>query len=457
MDRNYAFVRSVVFSTLTKIVGFFVVFGCLPLAALSLNTIEYATFNFSMTITGVFSIVFTPLSALLVSRFSHLSSLADDDSVRKLAESSFTMFLLLGALILPLALIASVYLTATEFRGSIAWAMIALLFTNVLFWADVFRLGHRRDHISSIFGLANNVSIISFVYILYHHGLLSYFNLILIYYFSPLVWSFFSFLQLILSRRIRIRLTVSFEECIRILRDSTPLVAGVLSDYIKLYVSSLVAFYLASPQAYAVYSTIILLVARLTSPISLLSRPLIPAYIDAISRQDYRWIAMFRQVMAAIAALSVALTLVVWLAAAIHPIGEIHLGAIVIEKNLVRPYLVSGMLLLVSALFLSLLASVYLGAQQMAIFSRVCPLANLAGVCSGASAMPITGPVGLLSAIAIFNALAAIYLSWRFFRDPVHLGSGPIRYWREFLIHDLRKAGPSRPLKPNPTRTLGHE
>ena len=132
MDRNYAFIRSVIFSTFTKVFRFFIVFWCLPLAALSLNTIEYATFNYSMTITGIFTIVFTPLSALLVSKFAHLASLADDASVRKLAESTITMFLLLGMLILPLALIASFYLTAAEFRGSIALVTFVVLTTNVL-------------------------------------------------------------------------------------------------------------------------------------------------------------------------------------------------------------------------------------------------------------------------------------------------------------------------------------
>jgi O-antigen/teichoic acid export membrane protein len=408
--------------------GLFVVFGCLPIAALSLNTIEYATFNFSITISGAFAIAFVPPSALLVSKFAHLSSLADDVSVRKLAESSITMFLLLGVMILPLSLIAGFYLTATEFRGSIALATIAVIVTSVLGWADAFRLGHRRDHISSIFAAGSNISIISSVFILYRFGLLSFHNLILISFLSPLVWSLISFLQLVLSRHFRIRLTVSFDECIRTLRDSSPLVGGVLSDYIRLYVSSLIAFYLASPQAYAIFSTVILLITRLTSPISLLSRPLVPAYIDAISGQDYRWIAMFRQAMAAIAALSTALTLVASLAAAIYPFGEIRLGAMVIEKALVGPYIASGMLLLVSALFLLLLTSVYLAAEQMGIFSRVCLLANLAGVCSGASAMLFTGPVGLLAAVAIFNALAATYLSWRFFRDPVRLGSGPVRF-----------------------------
>ena len=251
MDRIYAFIRSVIFSTLTKVFGFFIVFGCLPLAALSLNTIEYATFNYSMTIVGIFTIVFTSLSALLVNKFAR-ASLSDDDSVRTLAESTITMFLLLGMLILPLALIAGFYLTPAEFRGSIALVTIVVLTTNVLSWADVFRLGHRRDHVSSIFGLGNNISIISLVVLLYRHGLLSYYKLILIYYVSPLVWGLLSFLQLVLSRRFRIRLTVSLDDCVRTLRDCTPLVGEVLSDYIRLYVSSLVAFYLASPQAYAI-------------------------------------------------------------------------------------------------------------------------------------------------------------------------------------------------------------
>ena len=101
------------------------------------------------------------------------------------------------------------------------------LTTNVLSWADVFRLGHRRDHISSIFGLGSNISIISIVFILYRHGLLSYSKLILIYHVSPPVLVLLSFLQLFLSRGFRLRLTVSIDECIRTLLDSTPLVAGV--------------------------------------------------------------------------------------------------------------------------------------------------------------------------------------------------------------------------------------
>jgi len=426
MDRNYAFGRSVLFSTLTKIFGLFVVFGCLPIAALSLNTIEYATFNFSITVSGAFGIAFMPLFAVLVRKFAHLSSLADDDSIRKLAESSITMFLLLGVMILPLALIAVFYLTAAEFRESTALATIAFIVTCVLSWADAFRLGHRRDHISSIFAAGSNISIISSVFILYRYGLLSFNNLILIYFLSPLVWSLVSFLQLVLSQRFRIHATVSLDECIRTFRESTPIAEGIASDYIRLYVSSLTAFYLASPQAYAIFSTVILLITRLTAPISVISRPLVPAYMDAISGRDYRWIAMFRQVMAAIAALSTTFMLLASLATAIYPFGEIRLGAIVIEKALVGPYIASGTLLLVSALLLVLLSSIYLAAEQMRTFSRVCLLANLAGVCSGASAMLFTGPIGLLAAVAIFNALAAAYLSWRFFRDPMHLGSRPI-------------------------------
>ena len=327
MDRNYAFVRSVIFSVITKVFGSFVVFGILPLAALSLNTVEYAMFNFSITIAGLFTIWFTPLSFLLVNKFARLASVADNDSVRKLAESSIAIYIVLGALLLPLALAASVYLAQPEFRWSIALAVAAALTTVVFSWADAFRLGHRRDHISSIFGLANNISIILAVVTLYHYGMLSYISLIVICSFLPLFWGLFSFVQVVSSRRLPVRFTPSLHDCAQAFFESTPLVGGAMSDYIRLYVSAFVAFYLADAQAYGVYSTVILLIARLTNPISLLSRPLIPAYVDAISRGDYRWIAMFRHVMVAIAVLSIGVTIAVSLTAAMYPLSEIlHWG-----------------------------------------------------------------------------------------------------------------------------------
>jgi hypothetical protein len=225
---------------------------------------------------------------------------------------------------------------------------------------------------------------------------------------------------------------VRFDECKKFFFDSFPLLNGFFADYVRLNISSLVAFYFSTPHAYSVYATVLLLIARLTNPVTLISRPLIPAYIDAIMRDDHRWLTMLRRMMAIIAAVFAVLTILTDVLAAFYPFGALRMGAVTIDSEFVRPYLVSAVLLLVSVVFLVLLSAIYLGAQQIGLYSRVSLTANVVAVLLGTIAMTFKGPASLLGTIALCNALAAVYLAWGFFSDPVNLGS----------YKSARRAGP---------------
>jgi len=423
MHRNYFFARSVVFSFFSKSLGFLIVFTCLPLAALSLNSQEFATFNYSTAISALFSIVFGPPSALLIGRFARLSYHEDMTAIRALAESSISMFVLLGLLVLPFALLGSAYLTPAGFRGSVALATVSVIATNVVSWVEVYRLGLRRDHISSAFASGNNICIILTFYFLYHTHHLSYINIVIVYFVFPLLWGLMSFLQVIASMGFAVRLTVPLHECRTAFSESLPLLKGYLADYARLNVSSLVAFNIFTAQSYAAYSTVMILVARLINPITLLSRPLVPAYIDAVFRQDRNWIVKFRWCLGIIGLLFIVMFGASLLVAIFYPLDGFRIGVVEIDKEIVRPYLVSAVLLLASGIYLVLLGSLYLSIQKMDTYSTVTATANIIAIVAGVIFVPVFGTAALLVSISICNAVAAGYLSWIFFTNPLFFGS----------------------------------
>ena len=421
MRRNYLFMRSVTFSLAAKSLGFFVVFTCLPLAALSLNSLEYATFNYSMSVAGLFSVVFGPPSLLLVGNFARLSARGDKVGLKALAEVSISLFIWLALLISPFAICVAAYLSPPEFRSSVVLATVAVVGANVLSWADVFRLGLRKDHVSSGFALGNNITIISGFLILYHNGRLSYATVMLVYYLCPFVWGAASLTQLMLANGYRVRLVAPIEECKGILVDSLPLVNGTLADYVRLHVSSLVAFNLFTPSDYNVYSTVTLLIARVLNPVTLLSRPLIPAYIDAVALRDFKWLGRLRRGMAVLGGLLLIAVIGSPILLLIIGTKGFSLGAIQLNHPEIVFYLIIGALLAAAQIYTAFLASIFLGAHRMATFSNANLAANVIGLIAGVAAFPFFGPNSLFACLSICNAICAVCLAWLFLSDPFHL------------------------------------
>jgi O-antigen/teichoic acid export membrane protein len=414
MNRNFLFIRSIISSLITKLFGFFVIFACLPLAAISMETSDYATFNYSMAITGLLTIFISPVSTAFVVRFAHVSAAGDHYEIRQTAEETLTIFLSLGVILAPPAACAAYFLSPTEYRGAIALAATAVIISNILAWAEAFRVGVRQDHISSGFGLGNNITIIAAVYLLFQQQSLSFTNLLIVYYGSPLLWNLLSFTHLLLSRGVRIRWRFQVNIWKRAALDAAPLFAQTVSDYTRLYVSSMLAFYLASPQSYAVFSTLILFIARLTNPFSLFARPLVPAYVDAVKRVDRVWIAKLNQIALWVFALAIASVAIVGVGAMFVTFADVRLGAIQIEAHEVKPYLILSLLLFWSSVISMVLASVYLAQRKMSQFSKVSLIANGLAVAVGAALIFKFNAVAMFATIAIFSCISVGYLAKQF-------------------------------------------
>ena len=182
----------------------------------------------------------------------------------------------------------------------------------------------------------------------------------------------------------------------------------------------MLAFYLASPESYAVFSTVMLFIARLTNPVSLLARPLVPAYVDAIRRLDHAWIAKLNHIAIWVISLAIASVAVVGLGVMFITFADFRLGAIQIEAHEMKLYLVLGLLFFWSSVIAMILASMYLAQRKMDQFSKASLIANSLAVTVGAALVVRFDAIALFAAIALFNCISVGYLikrcrDWRFF------------------------------------------
>lgn len=417
MNRNFLFIRSIVASLIVKAMGFFVIFACLPLAAISMNTGEYATFNYSMAITSLLTIFIGPVSTVFVARLAHVSAASDEHEMRRTAEESLTIFIVLGAVLLPVAAAAGYLLSPNEYRGAIAIAAVAVIITNVLGWAEAYRVATREDYISSAFGLGNNVTIVAAVSLLFHWQSLTLTSLLIAYYGSPLLWNLLSFIYLLFSRRVHIRWHLRADKWKRTVLDAAPIFVLTVADYARLYASSMLAFYLATPQSYAVFSTLTIFIARLTNPISLLARPLVPAYVDAVRKADRAWLARIHQL--AVWVFGFAIISVVFFAAGsvFVNIPSLHLGAIRIEADEVKPYLILSLLQFWGSAIAMVLASVFLAQRRMDQFCKVSLIATVPALLVGAVLVVKFDAIALFGAITVFGCMGVAYLATEFLND----------------------------------------
>ena len=414
MNRNFLFLRSIVASLIGKAFGFFVVFASLPLAAISMTTVDYATFNYSMAITSLFTIFISPLSTAFVARLAHASATDDESEVRRTTDESLTIFLLVGAVLLPLAAGVAYLLSPKEHGTAMAVAAASVIISNVLGWSEAYRTATREDYISSAFGLGNNITIVTAVYLLFHWQSLTLINLLIVYYGSPVVWNLLSFVYLMFSRRIRMSWSLKTKAWRRTAHDVAPIFVLTISDYMRLYGSSMLAFYLATPGAYAVFSTLSILIARLTNPILLFARPLVPAYVDAVKVADRLWLTKAHQVAIGIISFAILSVAVLAVGSLFADFPHLHLGAIQIQDNEVRPYLILGLLQFWGTAISTVLASVFLAQGRMAQFSKVSLFASSAALLVGAALVVKFDAIALFGAIAVSGCIGAGYLAAEF-------------------------------------------
>ncbi|WP_157463070.1 hypothetical protein [Curvibacter gracilis] len=172
--------------------------------------------------------------------------------------------------------------------------LVISLLQSVFQVGDVFKLAKGQDQISSSYQGVANLGMIFWV--LFWPPKDIWFATV-IYYIPTLLSNFFIYIDDQIRERFIVLPIFRLLRMWRIVVESLAYVFNSLSDYFRLYIPGIIflaAGYVAE-QVY--YSTVILFVARLINPISLVLRPLIPIYLDAIKRRDVAWLRRLRVVI----------------------------------------------------------------------------------------------------------------------------------------------------------------
>ena len=283
--RRSLLLRSIVFSLLAKAIGALMVIVGLPLIAVTLSLADYREFLRSMAAVSVVSLLFGPITLATI---VELGRFRGDLETRDVLWSSLRPYVLLsaGLAVLLAGAIASGWFAAflTPF---LIVAFAITIVQNLFTWADSWRLARRSDFISSLFQVASTLALIAALLSVPTRRLMVVGGL---YYGLPMLVTGLSFAAILFGTRWkpaegRFHPDLAFD-----LRRSWPLLFPSVIDYGRVYGCGLVIGAIGSAGAYAKYFTIILFLARLVNPISLITKPLLPAYLDAQRRGDDSWL-----------------------------------------------------------------------------------------------------------------------------------------------------------------------
>jgi O-antigen/teichoic acid export membrane protein len=415
ISRNFLMFRSVAFAVVTKISGAAMVFVALPVIAHSASTADYEAFLKAMNVAAVVGLVFGPFMTLTIRELSH-AFVNEKADLEQAIQNTFGMQLLLtialsGCFMGLLLLYPKFAVTETAMVIGITLTLLQLAAS----WADAYRVANRSDYVTNIIQTAANVILVSSLLALTRYSV-SIQIICILYFGIPALSQIILLFHLLLTKRLRLLLKVMPIYVFRKrLHEAIPLslIPGV--DYIKIYLSSMLVLMFSTGNAYILYYTSILYIARLVNPLTLITRPLMPAYIDALIRKDMRWLSGLKKAFLAIAA-----------AGALMAIGLPFLLTPQIVSFALPPEIrsVSFFYLTLCSLFayghslVSLLAPLYIGGHQ-ASFYGFCNLAVTATAivigtffCSGYGALAMMASLSLATtACAIFLLINFVYRS----------------------------------------------
>lgn len=294
MGRNFAIFRSVAFGLLTKISGAFLVFLGLPLIGTSLSANEYATFLKCMTVTSMFGLFYGAMSSVSVRDLSK----ALHQPARSRLQAEFSVIVAIGLLLLGFNISIFGILCALEmeaaFSSAYAIAMISIFIVGFFQIGDNYLVAARQDYITSITQLFVGILTLGSIYQFRSAGL----DIIVAIYFGfPIILAAFVTAYVVCAHKLS--LAPLFDRRAIFIRVSNAffLFLNGISDYCKIYIAPLILVYTSSNERYAQLATIFLFVARLVNPVSLIARPLLPAIVDAIERNDAKWLANLRRLI----------------------------------------------------------------------------------------------------------------------------------------------------------------
>jgi len=301
ISRNRALVRSVAFGGLTKVGGGLVVLLGLPLIAHGLSVEAYAAFLEAMTSASIVTLAFGAAGTVAVRDIARALN-GSSDQLYAAERRTFGLFVVVAAGTLAIGTIATPFkLGATPHSSVIAFATLLVLLQGLAQWAEVHRVSSRTDHFSSLWQLAGNVAIFLLLIAFSRFGLLP---VVLIYFAVPMVIQIAVFLQLMIQRGGWVTPGFSPGAVLGDFRAMIPVAGNSFADYAKIFLSGLVVSRVSGTADFGLYMTLVLFAARLVNPLSLVTRPLMPAYLDAMHHDDTRWLSAARTALMVFAGLA---------------------------------------------------------------------------------------------------------------------------------------------------------
>lgn len=413
MNRNFALVRSILVGLSAKTMGAFLVFLGLPLIARHLQTVEYANFLTGMAVTSMFSILYGASNTSSVRALSFTLSAGSEEDFR----SEFRMSM--GAC-LVITLMSAV---GFAIYGTVMWqygnelpigtvtAVLLTLLTGAFQWGDNYWVAARRDYISSIAQMGGGLAIVCLLIAFTSDKIFNVnttlVGVVVIYFGVPTFIAMSTAFLASWKSEINYEPIFSVPRLVGRMREMMPLCLNSLVDYMKIFGAPLILLYFTHVETYTHFATIVLFIARLTNPMSLITRPLLPAVIDAHAIGDAKWINNLKAVLivasVCIATFCIASSFILdpaWMEWVI-PAG---LGRVS------RLEIFSGAILLWSQLQIASLMPLYVAKSLSNEYFLINCFGILAGIAGGLVLIYVGMAEFYITAVAFSNGAAAILM-----------------------------------------------
>ena len=289
LSRNGHLIKSVSYGVVAKFFGGGVAIFGLPLISYKSSPLDYQFFLVLMSLASFFSMPMGVLNYSIISRLSVYYASRDMDRIDEEVSGFWALTVFCSVFLFFLFLLIYPFLDV-PFFAFFSVIMITMLHNFTRFFEAV-NVAYKMDFYNSI-GYLFSSAVMLAVYVFFDHIFLH--DLVVSYFFVPL------FFSLIPAFFCLVRPEIFFKFCS--LKDSFFLVLKSadhfyiqLVEFFKVYLIPLVYVLVLGlgDEQYALILTLILFAARLVNPVSLVARPLFPAFADAVSQSDYEWIKKF--------------------------------------------------------------------------------------------------------------------------------------------------------------------
>ena len=259
-----------------------------------------------MSAAALVSLVFSVITNLSVRTLSRVNVVSGIVKSRETQREVFGLYICTLCLVLVLSAGVVTINRGAEQLESLCLALIFAMLSGVSQFGDTCRVASRTDYVSSIFQLVSTVILTGATIYCRQWGV----NVITIIYFGvPAVSQFLVLLQFWIQQKWVPRPVFHYGLISGQVVNVVPFLFIEISQYAKIYLSGAIVYLTSGAASYGEYTTLIFLAARLTNPISLVTRPMLPAFVDAKAKADIKWLTFVRRISMAFTSMALVITL----------------------------------------------------------------------------------------------------------------------------------------------------